>query len=63
MSIYCNYTVVAYLQDSSGAHSREHQCDATAVVVIRGHFLVFCFVTVTECKHQSWDFLYIWWCL
>jgi len=28
-------------RDSRGAHSSEHQCDATAVSVIRGHFYIF----------------------
>jgi len=53
MSTYCNFTVIAYLQDSSGAHSSENQCDATALMVICGHFLVCFFVTVTDCKHKS----------
>ena len=63
LSTYRYFTVVAYLQDSSGTHSRKHQCDATAVMVICSYFLIFCFVTVTKCKHQLGDFLYFWWCL
>ena len=36
-------TIFTYHRDSSasGAHSSEHQCDATAVSVIRGHFCIF----------------------
>jgi len=33
--------IFTYHRDSSGAHSSEHQCDATAVSVIRGHFCIF----------------------
>jgi len=34
-------TIFTYHHDSSGAHSSEHQRDATAVSVIRGHFCIF----------------------
>ena len=34
-------TIFTYHRDSSGAHSSEHQRDATAVSVIRGHFCIF----------------------
>jgi len=34
-------TIFTYHRDSSGAHSSEHQCDATAVSVIRVNFCIF----------------------
>jgi len=34
-------TIFTYHRDSSDAHSSEHQCDVTAVSVIRGHFCIF----------------------
>jgi len=34
-------TIFTYHRNSSGIHSSKHQCDVTAVPVIRGHFCIF----------------------
>ena len=39
----CSFSMIfTYHHDSGGSHASEHQCDATAVSVIHGHFCFFC---------------------